>query len=234
MKTFNYIICIIILITLSIINCDVYEESKNPFEGVWISSKLDNTEYQRFTIHDDMTFVGEEYREGSYVQIVDGKLEYNDQTHELTIMIDNLLSDDIYGPPTEGKHEKIIKYTTYEDDIMIMSCLLGGDVETLTGTWNMIEKNIFVGTGELDITTVLSLTPGGTLHYSMIWEYDGEVSVNISCDASYTIEGDQIIVTNSTDEDVLANDTYFYIIVDQGLYFSYMANYELYPFYRAE
>lgn len=46
--------------------------------------------------------------------------------------------------------------------------------------------------------------------------------------------GDQIFVPNSTDEIVLENKAYNYEIVDQGLYFSKLDDYSIYPFQREE
>jgi hypothetical protein len=234
MKRFYYILFFVMLIVFPMMNCTLQQEPENPFAGVWRSVRPDNTDYQRLTVEEDMTFVMEEYRDGVFVQVADGSVSYDNNSCELTIILDNLLDDDIYGPPTEGKPAEIIKYTTINADYLLMSCLLGGDTETLVGNWSMIEKNTIVPTNELEVSVVLNLTPGGILHYSMIWSNDGEVTVSVSCEASYSIVNNQIVVTNSTDETIMANNTYSYMIVDQGLYFSYMAGFENYPFYREE
>ena len=222
---------ITLLLLISIMNCDLLTGPEDPaadFFGVWRSKKPDNTDHWRLTMEEDMTFDIEEYREGVFVQLADGSWEYDDDTSELTIFIDNVLAGDNYGPPPEGQPEKLIKYAAVIKDRMLLSCLIGGNTETGTGFWEMVEQQTNVESEDNESHMVLSLNEDGTLDYEITSTAAG--GPNESCEATYTFDGNQILISGSTDETVLANTAYTYEIVGKGFYFSKLGDYYIFPF----
>jgi len=236
MKISGYYIFIVILVVFTIMNCDLPENTEDPlsvFYGIWRSKDADGTDFQRLTINEDKIFVMQEYQDDTFVQTADGTWSYNTDTFELTAHIDNTLSGEVYGPPPDGELREMIYYATAKDDRVLIGCFLGGNTQTGSGNWEMM-REASIGDAEYIGTIGLNLTVQGDLTFSFVEVVDGETVTDISCNADYSFDGNQIIVTNSTDTEVLNNGTYTYEIVSQGFYFSKLNDIGVYPFQREE
>jgi len=235
MKTSIYYIFIVILIVFSITNCDLpndVEDSQPAIIGTW-KTVIFGTDIL-FTLNEDMTFYIESRKDDSLTRGADGTWSYNTDTSEFTMHIDNLLIGDVYGPPPEGQTQEATYYTTAGNDRLLLACFLGGDSQAGTGNWNTVIISTTADGIETTKTINLHLTARGDLSYSYIEVEDGETATDESCNANYTFNENQMIITNSTDTKVLNNGTYVYEIVNMGFYFSKLGELGFFPFDRVK
>ena len=187
------------IVSLALFNCDLSGVSDllgdQRLEGRWVRGDGDH----RWSFYSDRYFVEESWDGSKWNAVSDGDYAYNSSQQRLE------LDDQMHGNTVAYD---IIMNSAADRMALGEDALSGGNSSTLLGTW---VGGFTVDGVTMEVRWVFTPTPPDNISYTnqMGNTATGDVSINTGAK--------QFEVTGSGDEPLLANGTYNYIVIGDGI-----------------